>query len=120
MAHTSRILAVLAVLSATVTLAASGATALAQSHPSLSMSSSHPATVHGRGFPGRARVHIVLNSNGSSQSRTVRAARDGSFAVTFTTTLSACPGWSVTATTAGRPAVRLHSPHVMCAPPGTV
>lgn len=116
MARTSRILALLSALAA---LALSQGSAVAQSHPSLSLSSTHPATVHGRGFPSRARVHIVVASSGSSQSRTIRAARDGSFTVTFTMTLRTCPGWSVTATTAGHPAVRLHSPHVMCAPAGT-
>lgn len=117
MTLTSRILAVLC---ATATLAASGAAALARSHPSLSVSSAHPATVHGRGFPSRARLRVVVNSSAATQARTIRAARDGSFTVTFTTTLRACPGWSVTATSAGHPAVRLHSPHLMCAPGGTL
>lgn len=115
MAHPSRILAV---LTASVALGLSGA-ALAHGSASLSMVATHPATIHGRGFPARARVHVVLASSGTSHLRTVRAARNGSFTITFTAPLSACPGWSVTATTPGHAAVRLHSPHVMCAPGGT-
>ncbi len=93
---------------------ASGAGARPVAH--LALVKSNPVTVAGRGFRPRVRVNLMLVDRGTLTRRPL-ANRNGTFTVSFGTTLDRCSGWSVTATQTGRALVILRSPaKPECAP----
>ena len=111
--------ATLALLVTGVLVLAGGSGARARPVAHLALVKSYPVTVSGRGFRAHARVHLRLVGQ-ETITRRPMANRNGSFTVTFPTSIDRCTGWSLTATESGRAPVILRSPaKPECAPLGT-
>ena len=90
-----------------------------RSKASLRVVRMNPATVAGRGFAPRRRVHVRLVVD-QTISRRPLANRSGAFTVQFPAVIDRCSGFTVTASQQNHQTVVLRSPaKPACAPAGT-